>query len=413
MFVLHRSIRSVKTPHTARLLALIAFFGQLYFFVPVMTPYLLQRHLSIAEIAGLQTTLMIATLVMEIPTGVLADRFGHVWSYRTALIVLATGEFLFLFARDFPVFVAIQVITGTGFAFASGSVDAILYDSLPQRNRVLGMQRAKGLLGAATETGSIVAYSIGGWIAADFTLPRMITTVIMGALAVSVAASLSFLLREAPRPEPHGRPDSMRLLRVAWTEVRKNGELRKIILLSVVTNAFGAHLLVFYQQYFIETDVPGIWFGMGLSLASIIVVIGQFYAWKLPVLFGTRRALLIATGVPGVLYVAMAWNTTPWLAVTLFVVQWGAIHVSIPLFSGLFNAHLADNIRATGLSLISAIVTLYIAVGGVLLGWLAEVSLPVMFILLGIIILIGAATIRVGDQRKEPQSRASKMQVKH
>jgi MFS family permease len=336
-----------------------------------------------------------------------------VWSYRTALIVLATGEFLFLFARDFPVFVAIQVITGTGFAFASGSVDAILYDSLPQRNRVLGMQRAKGLLGAATETGSIVAYSIGGWIAADFTLPRMITTVIMGALAVSVAASLSFLLREAPRPEPHGRPDSMRLLRVAWTEVRKNGELRKIILLSVVTNAFGAHLLVFYQQYFIETDVPGIWFGMGLSLASIIVVIGQFYAWKLPVLFGTRRALLIATGVPGVLYVAMAWNTTPWLAVTLFVVQWGAIHVSIPLFSGLFNAHLPDNIRATGLSLISAIVTLYIAVGGVLLGWLAEVSLPVMFILLGIIILIGAATIRVGDQRKEPQSRASKMQVKH
>ena len=37
---------------TIRLVCLISFFGQLYFFVPVMTPYLLQRNLTIAEIAG-------------------------------------------------------------------------------------------------------------------------------------------------------------------------------------------------------------------------------------------------------------------------------------------------------------------------------------------------------------------------
>ena len=116
---------------TVRLLALIAFFGQLYFFVPFMTPYLLQRHLTLAEIAGLQTTLMLAMLVMEIPTGVIADRLGHVWSYRIGLIVLASGEFMFLFARDYWMFLLVQVITGTGFAFGSGSVDAILYDALP------------------------------------------------------------------------------------------------------------------------------------------------------------------------------------------------------------------------------------------------------------------------------------------
>ncbi|HYH12148.1 MAG TPA: MFS transporter, partial [Thermomicrobiales bacterium] len=177
---------------TVRLVALIAFFGQLYFFVPVMTPYLLERHLTIAEIAGLQTMLLVSLLVMEIPTGILADRFGHVWSFRASLVVLASGEFLFLFARDYPAFLALQFVTGTGFALGSGSVDVILYESLPAGNRVSAMQRAKGLVGAAAQTGSVVAYSIGGIVASDLTIPRMTITIVMGAVAVTTAAILSF-----------------------------------------------------------------------------------------------------------------------------------------------------------------------------------------------------------------------------
>lgn len=391
---------------TARLLALISFFGQLYFFVPVMTPYLLQRNLTIAEIAGLQTMLLVSSLVMEIPTGVLADRFGHVWSYRAALIVLACGEFLFVFARDYPTFLFIQFITGTGFAFASGSVHAILYESLPEGNRTSAMQRATGTLGAATQLGSVVAYSIGGLIAADLTLSRMTVTIVMGALAVSTAAALSFALRESDQFTRRERINSGELLSAAWTAIQTNTELRRIILLSIVTCAFGAHLLVFYQQYFIETGVPGVWFGLGLSLASIAVVIGQFYAWKLPITLGTRRSLVLATGTPGLLYLAMAWNQHPGLAVLLFIAQWGAIHVSVPLFSGLFNAHLPDEARATGLSLINALVTVYIGVGGVLLGWLAGRSLSLMFALLGMVILVGAATVRADERHTGKQGDA-------
>src|SRR5688500_18093648 len=125
----HSPIRpSLRAMSTIRLIGLMSFFGQCYFFVPVMTPYLLQRNLTLTEVAGLQTMLMVSMLVMEIPTGVIADRLGHVWSFRIALITLAAGEFLFLSARDYPVFLAIQFITGTGYAFSSGSVDAIIYE---------------------------------------------------------------------------------------------------------------------------------------------------------------------------------------------------------------------------------------------------------------------------------------------
>jgi MFS family permease len=382
---------------TVRLLALIAFCGQLYFFVPFMTPYLLQRNLSLAEIAGLQTALMLAMLVMEIPTGVLADRLGHVWSYRIGLIVLASGEFLFLFARDYWAFLAIQVITGTGFAFGSGSVDAILYDTLPTSDRLSAMQRAKGLLGGATQTGSVVAYSIGGIIAADLTLSRMTVTIVMGALALTTAALLAFGLRDAPHVKERPRADSRALLGDAWRTIRSSPALRRIMLLAVVTNAFGAHLLVFYQEYFLITGVPGVWLGLGLSLASVLVVITQVVAWRLPVRIGTSRAMLVSTIVPGLLYLAMALNGLAWLAVLLFVVQWGAIHLSAPLFAGLYNVHLPDHARATALSVINAVVTIYIGIGGVVLGELAEWSLAGTFAGLGIVIIGGGLLCRVGN----------------
>ena len=394
-----RSFQTVRSLPTLRLIALISFFGQLYFFVPVMTPYLLERNLTIAEIAGLQTALIVALLVMEVPTGVIADRLGHVWSYRISLLMLASGEALFLTAREYPAFLLIQVITGTGFAFGSGSVDAIIYESLPAGDRTSAMQRAKGLIGAATQTGSVVAYSIGGVIAADLSLSRMTITIVMGATAVATAAALSFGLREAAGHAQRVRPDSRALVRSVWRAIRQTRDLRRVIALAIVTSAFGAHLLVFYQQYFLQTGVPGLWFGLGLSIASVAVVIAQYLAWRLPLAIGTGRAMLIATATPGLLYIAMAVNTNPWGAVVLFVMQWGMIHLSGPLFAGLFNAHLPDDARATGLSVINVLITVYVGIGGVAFGWLAGRSLPLTFMLIGAIVLVGAIAIRLPDER--------------
>ena len=104
--------------------------------------------------------------------------------------------------------------------------------------------------------------------------------------------------------------------------------------------------------------------------------------------------LLVATGVPGVLYLAMAVFTHPTVAVILFVAQWGMVQVAQPLFSGLYNEHIEEGARATTLSLISGVVTIYISVGGVILGWLAGINLSMMFVILGAIIIAGAVLVR-------------------
>ncbi len=117
--------------------------------------------------------------------------------------------------------------------------------------------------------------------------------------------------------------------------------------------------------------------------------------------------MLVATILPGALYLTMAASTHPALAVGLFVAQWGAVHLAGPLFSGLLNAHLPDEARATSLSLINALVTVYVGLIGLLLGWLAGRSLPWMFALIGVVVIAGSLLIRI-DERKGAEAHADR-----
>lgn len=379
---------------TPKLVALISFFGQLYFFVPVMTPYLQNKGLSLAQIAGMQTMLMVSMLVMEIPTGVLADRLGHRRSYQVSLAMAALGEVITLLANSYPEFMLGQIVAGTGFAFASGSVDALVYESLPEGDRGLRMQRAKGQIGAAIQLAALIAYSIGGWITRELTMERMRFTLKLDVIFVSFSALLALILREPIREIVAERMRSLDLLATGWRNLKSNKALQRLMLISIVTNAFVAHLLIFYQDYFIRSNVPAIWLGMGLALGSGVAFFTQLHAWRLTVWLGERKALLVATGVPGVLYLLMAVTHHPAIAVVLFVAQWGAVQVAMPLFSGMYNEHIKEGARATSLSLINGLVTVYIGIGGVLLGWFAEWNLSAMFAVLGVIIIAGAVLVK-------------------
>ena len=79
----------------------------------------------------------------------------------------------------------------------------------------------------------------------------------------------------------------------------------------------------------------------------------------------------------------------------LLVCRRGAPHGAFCCLRRFRQIHLT---RPIGLSLINAVVTVYIGAGGILLGWLAGRSLSIMFMLIGVVILIGAVAIRVDDR---------------
>jgi len=65
------------------------------------------------------------------------------------------------------------------------------------------------------------------------------------------------------------------------------------------------------------------------------------------------------------------------------------------LFAGQLNRHIAGHYRATLLSLINMASGIYVALLGLLIGRLADFSLPDAFLLMGAIIIAGGLLFRV------------------
>ena len=129
--------------------AIITFFSSLYLYSHVGTLYLLARELTLLQATSLWSVIVITIFLAEVPTGVLADKIGRKKSVILALFVQFMGEVLYFFASSYFAFVAIAILAGVGFAFASGCIEALVYDSLPAENREDEMKKAMGLRGAA------------------------------------------------------------------------------------------------------------------------------------------------------------------------------------------------------------------------------------------------------------------------
>ncbi len=386
---------------TTRTVALVAFFAQLYFYIPALTPYLQARGLSLAQINLLQALLIGTGLLLDVPTGVLADRIGRRWSYSAALACQVLGEGTFLLARDYGVFLLAQVVAGAGYALASGSVDALVYESLPAEDRSAAMQRAKGTVGAAVQFASVIAYLAGGVLIADLKLAHIVFAIQLTVLSMIVAFGGSFFIREPYRAADAAvdadtrRPDAWLLLREGLSLLRRNRSLQRVVLVYLLTSAFPAYLLVLYQPYLLRSGVSGSWLGVSLGLGSALALIGQRYAYALEAAVGTRRAVLAVTAAPGVLYLLMAAVGQPVLAIGLFCAQWGVIPVKEPLFSAYLNRHIPDAQRATVLSLVNTLLSVYVALMGPVIGIVADAALPTAFSLLGVVVLGGALALRI------------------
>ncbi len=97
--------------------------------------YLLQVGISQGEIGVLQSFLFFSAVALEIPSGLLADRYGR----KFAIIIGFLGLFIsgvgFLLFSSFIPFAIIFCLFGASIAMGSGSDRALLYDNLLAEHR--------------------------------------------------------------------------------------------------------------------------------------------------------------------------------------------------------------------------------------------------------------------------------------
>ena len=376
-------------------LALAYFFSTLYFYIPVGILYLRGKGLSYVQINSLWGIIVGTMFLTEVPTGMLADRLGRKRSINVALALQVLGEVVYIFADSYWPFALASVIGGLGFAFSSGCIEALAYDSLKTRGREGEMSKAMGFIGAAERLANLLAYAVGGLLVVNLTQERFVLAIVVTACAVAVGCLVSLTLREPPIEfKAEDGDSSLKLLVDGIRTLKSNAQFRGLALLALATIPFRDYLGL-YQPRFVEAGVPPIWLGLAQALGSGISILGARYAYRLEEWLGSRSSLLLVTGLPGALYLFMAVVVHPVFTVLVFCTLYGSMSLKGPIFSGHLNRHIDSKNRATVLSLISMFSGLYVALMGLVIGRIGDLSLTCAFVFMGVIVLVGSLLFRV------------------
>lgn len=111
------------------------FFDTFLLIVPFYTVMFSDRGLSPAQIGVALAAWSVASMVVQIPAGVLADRFSRRWLLFAGQAVRAVGMLVWLVIPSFWGFVLGFVLWGVKTATQSGTFEALVYDEVTAQGR--------------------------------------------------------------------------------------------------------------------------------------------------------------------------------------------------------------------------------------------------------------------------------------
>lgn len=331
--------------------------------------FFVKKFMSLATFGIVDSFIFAFGLLLEIPTGALADLLGKKRAIQLAMFFLASGSLAMGLSQTTPFLIFTMAIVQIGLAFYSGSVEAFVYDSLldEQKQHHYDQVIATGMM--IMNVSSAVATALGGWLFEwEFRTP-----LIAWSIANWLGFALSFWLSE---PEH----DSTRFSLTTYLQQTRDGIQALFIpqLQSILPFTLTILSVVFLWEWGMIRTVSASFFNLPITAQSTLYALlplgAVIIVHYLPLF---RRhvtdilGLQIAALLIGLAYGSFAWIQGWWgiLPLTIIGVTGGLV---FPWSSVLVNQHLPSKYRATALSTLALLTKVpYILISPVI-GYLAD-----------------------------------------
>ncbi|WP_295626804.1 MFS transporter [uncultured Corynebacterium sp.] len=174
---------------------LVNFFQYLVFYLLVTTMALYAvRQFGVSDAAGgfASSAFVVGATLARLVSGYLVDTFGRRRILLAALAIVAAACALYLPTGSFALLIAVRIIHGIAYAFASTAVMAIVQSVIPPARRAEGT----GYFALGSTLATAVGPALGLFVVGHFDY----ATLYAGSLAVAAAGLvLGFFLRSADR----------------------------------------------------------------------------------------------------------------------------------------------------------------------------------------------------------------------
>lgn len=332
--------------------------------------YLQTKGLSLVEIGLCESIFHVASFIFEVPSGVLADRFSYRFDLFWGRVAAIVSALIMLFGQNFWLFAGGFVLNALSYNLQSGTIDALLYDSLiPAKLTDKYPQIASNVdivIEFADTAGVVIAGFLVHW---HFELTYVIS------IFASFFGIITVLLFKEPRitksKAAADQPTVKSIVITSWQVLKHNHQLRNLMLFD----AFFASICMTYYYYFqslMETDSFSGWMISALMILSALVNIAGIRMTPQIQAHFSKRSLILLLSLSLVVLLLLSWiNSTP-LLVRIFLLSQLLGALITPIFSNYYNTMIASEQRATLLSVASVLFSMAMIVMFPAMGWLIQ-----------------------------------------
>ena len=265
-----------------RLFYISRFFFDFILIYAVERLFFISRGLNLSQIGILLFLWSVMTLLLEVPTGVLADH----WSRRKMLILsglfYSVCYFILIFSNSFWLFLLAFLFRTLGSTFTSGTLQAYVFDFLKLNNQEGQFEKLWGRGNALRTLGIGTAVLLGGFLSqVSYSIP-----LVLSAASILVISLIAFLWPEISVTTSTGEESYFSFLKGSLKTVFQSHNLLRIVLYSIIIFATFSELEEFNDVYFnflgYSNSLIGVIFAVatiGQSIASSIAHKFKDYSW--------------------------------------------------------------------------------------------------------------------------------------
>ena len=346
--------------------------------------FFIQNGLSLLQIGLLESIFHGTSLLCEIPSGMLADRFSYKTNLYLARLASIVSSILILFGQgNFWIYALAMMVSAWSYNFDSGTSTAFLYDSAVeagQKDRYL--QISSFLSGVAEVTRTL------GTVVAGFFIHGALAWTYLIAIGLSfLSIILIYFMKE---PMAKREKNEVLTFKTIVLQVRKEWQEKPVLFYWMMTYQLVGTLMCMFYFYYQQkiSDLAG-WqvslvmlIGSGLNLIAVYVASQIGKKWNSNRVFPTLVAL---TG----LALLLVFSGTPFAFLLVYLLTNTLYAVYQPIYFNDLQGYLPSSVRATMLSINSMLFSLSMIVIFPLIGWLIDRwGLVAVFLVLGLILLL-------------------------
>ena len=354
--------------------------------------FFIQNGLSLLQIGLLESIFHGTSLLCEIPSGMLADRFSYKTNLYLARLASIVSSIFILFGQgNFWIYALAMTVSAWSYNFDSGTSTAFLYDSAVeagQKDRYL--QISSFLSGVAEVTRTL------GTVVAGFFVHGALAWTYYIAIGLSLLSILLIFLMKEPERKS-GERNHLTLKRILVV-VKQEWQEKPVLFYWMLTyQLVGTIMCMFYFYYQQKISDLASWqvslimlIGSGFNLLAVYLASQIGKKWNsnqvFPVLVALTGVALFLVGV-----------RTPFAYLSVYLLTNALYAVYQPIYYNELQAYLPSSVRATMLSINSMMFSLSMIVIFPLTGWLIDTcGFVAVFLVLGLITLFSYPLLLIG-----------------